>query len=214
MEDWKTEWPVYTLMVTGFVAMGVVVGVMCSLAIESLMPFLLAVSVDVRITVSLGIVSGTVTAVSGCVAFSFIRLSVLRFGRSADVLSAELSNATHSIVVNAKELVTTSTATVEAIREAQSEISAVERLYKTTEELCARLEALSDEELKTIQLRMESRLNQIVTEFDDNYFRLTWNSLPFHQLFGTFSEQEKVMYFDAVTSGNWERLRRRLRSRR
>lgn len=59
--------------------------------------------------------------------------------------------------------------------------------------------------------RLEKAMEGLSATLWAKSFTIVWNSLPYSQYFDKFSDRDKVLYFDAITSGNWSRIHSRIR---
>lgn len=73
----------------------------------------------------------------------------------------------------------------------------------------SKLASIESSELNELKMELKKALVPVMMEFTQNGFRVLWNSLPYHQHFERFTDDDKVAYFDALQTGNWATLRRR-----
>lgn len=93
--------------------------------------------------------------------------------------------------------------------EVEASVQALDRLANLTGAINQQFGTLSAQEVEALRMVISDQLKGCALEFTNKGFTVIWNSLPYHQYFDKMDDEDKVAYFNAIHTGNWQPLRRR-----
>lgn len=190
-----------------------VVSVFVSLVLLDFLMHLMGFRVDVNSLVWVAVCIGVVVSVLYSIVWLGLLyliddrsvrmlMPLLNFQRQIDSLNLKISEGEESIETLSK-----------LKGEIEASVQAMDRLTKLSHAINQQFSTLSDQEIDALRQSISKQLRGCVLEFTKNGWSVIWNSLPYHQHFESFDDEDKVAYFNAIQTGNWQPLRRRSKAK-
>lgn len=190
-----------------------VLTILVSVVVVSGLDYLADAGLDTRLLLWMGLSTGvTVSVMNAVIVWILLLMQTNGFRETLSPLF-NLKRQIDSLDLKIPEGVQSIDTLKELSEQVKIGVQAMDRLKGITEAINQQYATLSQQEVEALRSVVKQQLEGCVMEFTTKGFSVIWNSLPYHQHFGDFDDDDKVAYFNAIHTGNWQPLRRRQKSK-